>query len=470
MARVLLVDDDASLREVLTFALEEIGHDVEAHGDGASALAAITSSPPEIVITDLKMPGLDGMEVLRRVHTAHPAIPVIVLTAFGTIEDAVEAMKEGAYHYLTKPYRRDELRVTIDQALERRRLLLENQSLRDRLRAHQQAIEIVHASPAMERVVDLIGRIAPTDATVLITGESGSGKEVVAKTLHAQSERWSEPFVAVNCAAIPRDLMESELFGHIRGAFTGAVKDKPGKFQQAQKGTLLLDEIAELSPELQTKLLRVLETREVDVIGGSRPLPIDVRVLAATNADLEVAVREGRFRSDLFYRLNVIPIHVPPLRERALDIPALWDVFLRKFAPNQPVRSTPELMQALMQRTWPGNVRELANTCQRMVLLRSSDTLSEADLPGTVSPPKPIASVGVPSTSSSQGDPTSSYESDRAEFLGTLPDDSLPLRDVEREIIVRALAKHGGNRSRTAEYLRIPRHVLLYRLAKFGIS
>lgn len=502
MARVLLVDDDASLREVLSFAIEELGHEVSAHAGGESALAEIEIQTPDVVVTDLKMPGIDGLELLRRVRATLPATPVIILTAFGTIEDAVEAMKEGAHHYLTKPYRREELGVAIEQALERRRLLLENQSLRDRLRAQQRRIELVAISPAMQDVAQMIQRIAPSDATVLITGESGSGKEVVARALHAHSERWSEPFVAVNCAAIPRDLLESELFGHARGAFTGAIKDKPGKFQQAQRGTLLLDEIAELPAELQTKLLRVLETREVDVVGGRVPIPVDVRVLASTNADLEDAVREGRFRNDLYYRLNVIPIRVPPLRERREDIPALWEHFVARYAPDRRIDSSPELVRALLAYDWPGNVRELANTCQRMVILRRSDTLSVEDLPmnvraatgaflansgstseiassaGRASTSDAVSGSAAPSESSSTAGSTSAVEWDRAgdsiapgasSFLGELPEEELPLRDIEREIIVRALAKHNGNRSRTAEYLRIPRHVLLYRMEKFGI-
>ncbi|MCA9756549.1 MAG: sigma-54-dependent Fis family transcriptional regulator [Candidatus Eisenbacteria bacterium] len=481
MARILLIDDDASLREVLSFALREMGHEVSAHGDGAHALATLREGTSELVVTDLKMPGMDGMEVLRRVRAFDSTIPVVILTAFGTIGDAVEAMKEGASHYLTKPYNREELRITIDQVLERRRLLLENQSLRERLRAHLETIELIHASPAMDEVYEIVRRVAPSDATVLITGESGSGKEVVARSVHAHSDRWDGPFVAVNCAAIPRDLMESELFGHARGAFTGAVKDKPGKFEQAEGGTLLLDEIGDLSAELQAKLLRVLETREVDVVGGRQPIAVDARIIAATNADLSARVQERQFRSDLFYRLNVIPIRVPPLRERLEDIPALWQHFVTKFAPEADVRTSPELLDMLMARRWPGNVRELANTCQRMVILRRSDVLTPNVLPreeeGMIRMP---SDPGPSSTSPSATSPPSAGESadaprpvdqgSRASFLGELPESGLPLREVEREIIVRALEKHGGNRSRTAEYLEIPRHVLLYRMVKFGIE
>jgi DNA-binding NtrC family response regulator len=459
MSRILLIDDDANLREVLTYTLREQGHEVEASPDGERGVARLAVFHPEVVITDLKMPGISGLEVLTRSHEIDPTIPVILLTAFGSIEEAVEAMKLGAYHYLTKPYNRDELRLTVDQALERRRLLLENRSLRDRLREETRGVEIVHASAAMQRILEMVRRIAPTEVTVLVTGESGTGKEVIAQALHTYSERWERPLVAVNCGAIPRDLMESELFGYARGAFTGAVKDKPGKFQRADGGTLFLDEIGDLPTELQTKLLRVLETGQVDIVGGQKPAPVDVRVIAATNTDLAARVQEGRFRSDLYYRLNVIPIHLPPLRERTDDIPALWEHFVRKYAGDEPVRSSPALVRALLHRRWSGNVRELANVCQRMVLLRTSDLLSEDQLPPPEAGDEPSAKGSGIADGSAGGD-----------FLGALPEGGMSLPEVEREIIVRALAKHGGNQTRTAEYLRIPRHVLLYRLEKFGIQ
>jgi DNA-binding NtrC family response regulator len=477
MAKILFVDDDASLREVIGFALGEQGHEVQALADGHRAIAALATFRPDLVITDLKMPGIDGMEVLRRVLETDPTVPVILLTAYGTIEEAVEAMKLGAYDYLAKPYNREELKLTVESALERRRLLNENRTLRARLREQGEKIELVHASPAMEQVLQLVGRIAPTDATVLLSGESGTGKDVIAQLLHARSERWERAFVAVNCAAIPKDLMESELFGYARGAFTGAVKDKPGKFQRADGGTLFLDEVGELPADLQTKLLRVLESRQVDVVGGQQPVQVDVRIIAATNSDLGAAVREGRFRGDLFYRLNVIPIRIPPLRERPEDIPALWEYFLRRHAPGTRVRTSPELVRALLGRPWPGNVRELGNLCQRMVLLRSSDLLTNEDLAAAES--EGLASGGPPAGGSvREGDPAAKGGngpgrgdgSGLGRFLGELPSGRLPLLEVEREIIVRALAKHRGNQTRTAEYLGIPRHVLLYRLEKFGIE
>ncbi|MFN8178422.1 MAG: sigma-54 dependent transcriptional regulator [bacterium] len=457
MARILVVDDDASLREVLAFALRDLGHQVEVRADGASALDALGSVQPDLVVTDLKMPGIDGREVLRRVVAQDATIPVIILTAHGSIEDAVEAMKEGAHDYLTKPYNRDELRLVVEHALERRRLVLENRRLRETLRERTRAFDLVHASAVLDRILETIRRVAPSDATVLLSGESGTGKEILAQLLHSESDRWERPFVAVNCAAIPHDLLESELFGHAKGAFTGAIKEKPGKFQRADGGTLFLDEVGELAGELQSKLLRVLETKQVDVVGGTRPVEVDVRLVAATNADLAARVREGRFRSDLYYRLHVIPIHVPPLRERTDDIPALWEHFVKRFAGADALRSTPGLLRALQRRTWPGNVRELANVCQRMVLLRTSGVLDVADLPPEEGETAPAAAEAV-------------AEEGVGAILRALPGDRLPLLDLEREIIVRALAKHDGNRTRTAEYLQIPRHVLLYRIEKFAID
>jgi two-component system NtrC family response regulator len=492
MPRILLIDDDASLREVLAYTLREQGHEVETAADGTAGLALLERAVPDAVITDLKMPGVDGLEVLRRAHELDAALPVIVLTAFGSIEDAVAAMRDGAHDYLTKPYNRDELRLTIEKALEKRRLVLENRTLRDRLREDRRRMPLVHVSPAMERVVAAVRRLAPTDATVLVTGESGTGKELVAQSLHNLSDRWDGPFVAINCAAIPHDLMESELFGHERGAFTGAVREKPGKFRQAHGGTLLLDEVADLAADLQTKLLRVIETRLVDPVGGTRPVPVDVRIVAATNADLGSRVAAGRFREDLYYRLNVIPIHLLPLRERPEDIPALWEQFVARFAPDVKLRTSPGLVRALMRRPWPGNARELANFCQRLVLLRTADEMTEEDLraveeggpsraladdTGTESRGEVAIAAGTP------GKPDKPDKPDRLDrtdgpgkpdgpgvlYPGGLPEDRLSLPDLERELIIRALDKHGGNKSRAATYLGVPRHVLLYRMEKFRI-
>ncbi len=464
MARILLIDDDASLREVLAYTLQEQGHVVETAADGKAGLALLEGAGPDVVITDLKMPGTGGLEVLRRAHEVDPLLPVIVLTAFGSIEDAVAAMRDGAHDYITKPYNRDELKLTVEKALEKRRLVQENRTLRERLDDQRRHLPLVHASPAMERVVAAIRRIAPTDATVLITGESGTGKELVAQSLHSLSDRWDRPFVAINCAAIPHDLMESELFGHERGAFTGAVREKLGKFRQAHGGTLLLDEVADLPADLQTKLLRVIETRLVDPVGAARPVPVDVRVVAATNADLSARVAEGRFRGDLYYRLNVIPVHLPPLRERREDIAALWEQSLDRFAGGAKLHTSPGLLRTLMRREWPGNARELANLCQRLVLLRGSDELTEDDL---------RAVDGVASTEvggkRSEAD-GAAVDRPRSLYPDNLPPDQLSLPDLERELIVRTLEKHGGNKSQAAAYLGVPRHVLLYRMKKFNIG
>jgi len=452
LSRILLVDDDKSLRGVLAFSLREDGHVVEEAVDGIEGLERFREGRPDLVIADLKMPRMDGMKLLSAIREEGSETPVIVLTAFGKIEQAVEAMKRGAFHYLTKPYNRDELRVVVRNALERSRLVAENRDLRARIERRSAAPPLVFVSEAMRAVVDAIERVAPTDATVLLTGESGTGKELLARLLHQRSDRGEKRLVAVNCGALPRDLVESELFGHRRGAFTGATRDKPGKFQAASGGTLFLDEIAELSIDLQAKLLRVLEAGEVDMLGGGGPIEVDVRLVAATNRDIEKAVGDGSFREDLFYRLNVIPIRVPALRERPEDIPVLWKHFAQEFASSAPVSTEPDLLAHLARLPWRGNVRELANLCRRMVLLRKENALRLADLPDYGRTDR------VPSDDAA------------ASPLRALPEDSLPLRGLEKDVIERALRKFEGNKSRTARYLGIPRHVLLYRLRKYGIG
>ncbi|MFH1681604.1 MAG: sigma-54 dependent transcriptional regulator [Candidatus Eisenbacteria bacterium] len=457
MSRILLVDDDKSLRGVLAFSLREDGHVVEEAADGIEGLERFREERPDLVIADLKMPRMDGMKLLAAIREEGSETPVIVLTAFGKIEQAVEAMKRGAFHYLTKPYNRDELRVVVRNALERSRLLAENRALRTRLDRRGGAPPLVFVSVAMRSIVETIERVAPTDATVLLTGESGTGKELLARLLHQSSDRKEKPLVAVNCGALPRDLVESELFGHRRGAFTGATRDKPGKFQAASGGTLFLDEIGELPLDLQSKLLRVLDAGEVDMLGGGGPVEVDVRLVAATNRDLERAVREGTFREDLFYRLNVIPIRVPALRERPEDIPVLWRHFVEQFAAGPAVATDPNLLAHLARLPWKGNVRELANLCQRMVLLRKGDALRLADLPEEGRAETTLENVA--------------HESPLPAFReGPLPEGSLPLRELERDVIEKALRKFEGNKSRTARYLGIPRHILLYRIRKYGIG
>ncbi|MBI5418907.1 MAG: sigma-54-dependent Fis family transcriptional regulator [Deltaproteobacteria bacterium] len=451
--RILFIDDDAAGREVALFNLRKAGHEVNAASDGQEGLAAFSAEKFDLVITDVKMPGISGIDVLRRIRSQAPDVPVLVITAFGNVETAVEAMKEGAYDFIGKPFHRDQLLLAVEKALERRRLAAEVRDLR--IRASGVEREIVSVSAAMKRVLEIADRVARTDATVLITGESGTGKEAVARRIHVRSPRAEGPFVAVNCAAIPGELLESELFGHARGAFTGAVRDRPGRFRQAKGGTLFLDEIGEIPLPLQAKLLRALQERVVDVVGADRPVPVDVRILAATNRDLLERIREGTFRDDLYYRLNVVELRVPPLRERPEDIPLLVEHFVRDVSADREVTVPPPVMGELRTRPWPGNVRELKNACERMVILCRGAEVSPEDLP-----PLPAIRRGAEMGGAGEG---------TGEEWPPLPPDGLSLVDLEKKVIERALRLKGGNITQAAAFLRIPRHVLVYRIEKYGI-
>ncbi|MGB3399625.1 MAG: sigma-54 dependent transcriptional regulator [Candidatus Deferrimicrobiaceae bacterium] len=392
--RVLFIDDDRAGREVALFNLRKAGYRVEAASDGAEGLAAFSPEKFDLVITDVKMPGISGIEVLRRIRTQAKDIPVLVITAFGNVETAVEAMKEGAYDFIGKPFHRDQLLLAVEKALERKRL---NAEVRDlRIRATGVERDIVSVSAAMKRILEMADRVAGTDATVLVTGESGTGKEAVARRIHVRSSRAAAPFIAVNCAAIPAELLESELFGHARGAFTGAVRDRLGRFRQAGGGTLFLDEIGEMPLPLQAKLLRVLQEKVVDEVGGDKPIPVDVRILVATNRSLPERIREGTFREDLYYRLNVVDIRVPPLRERPEDIPSLVEHFMKEISPDRDISVPQAVMEALTTRPWPGNVRELKNACERMVILCRGEEVSVEDLP-------PVSAVSSPGDTPAEG-------------------------------------------------------------------
>ncbi len=462
MARILLIDDDISLREVVSFMLQEAGHEVLPAANGQAGLDRLNEDP-DLVLTDIRMPGMDGMEVLKQIVEDAPAgaPPVIVLTAHGTVKQAVEAMRLGAFSYLLKPFARDELLLTVDQALHTSDLERDNARLR-RLLKEKATLDpgLVYRSGSMTELMDQVQRIAVSDATVLITGESGTGKELVSRACHDLSARYDRPFVPVNCGAIPAELMESELFGHTKGAFTGASQASSGKIRLAQGGTLFLDEVAELPLALQPKLLRVLETHQVDPVGGNQPIDVDFRLVCATNRNLESEVAEGRFREDLYYRLNVLHLNIPPLRERDEDIGYLWDHFTLMHG-GTGVITTKELRVKLEQKPWRGNVRELKNINQRLVLMRKTDTLEVADLhrlapqSGTISPAVQGTNINA--------------EKGRLP-LGPLPAEGLSLVEMEKEIIRRALVICGGNRSKTALFLSIPRHVLIYRLEKYQLG
>ena len=468
-ARILVVEDDASMGKVIRYNLEEDGHLVSLVTRGDQAIEMLTPAgqddppPYELVITDIKLPGADGMQVLSAARENHPELPVVLVTAFGSVESAIAAMNKGAVDYITKPFRRQEFKTRIAGVLERVALQHENRKLRQQVE-RQQGTELLTVSPSMQTLLRVVDRVAPSDASVLIAGESGTGKELIARMLHARSNRSTMPFVPLNCAALPANLLEAELFGHERGAFTGADRARAGRFEQADRGTLFLDEIGELPLELQSKLLRVLDDGMIDRLGATRSQPVDVRIVAATNRDLQADVIAGRFRSDLFHRLGVVPLALIPLRERPEDIELLARHFVTQQAGAVQVTLAPALLAELEKRPWPGNVRELKNLIARMVMLRQADVLDLADLapPGTT-----LGQTGEDRSRSSKVDPAAG-EGEAVLQPGelVLPDEGFSLPELEHEIVLKAIEKCAGNRSAAARFLGIPRHVLLYRLEK----
>jgi two-component system NtrC family response regulator len=447
-AKILVIDDDISLRRVLEYNLQEEGYDVQTAASGEEGLYLFGQSQPSLVITDMNMPGMDGMQLLKKVKQRSPETLVIIITAFGTVDIAVEAMKAGAYDYITKPFNRDELRLTVAKALEFSGLAVENRLLKSELADRIDFRTIIGSSPQMAKVFEVVRKVADTEASVLITGESGTGKELVARSLHAGSGRATGPFVAINCAAIPRDLLESELFGHVKGAFTGAIKDKTGKFQLADGGTLFLDEVGELPLDLQPKLLRALQERTIVTVGGTKEQKIDVRVVAATNLDIEKAIEGGVFREDLYYRLAVIPIHLPPLRQRRDDIQLLLRHFCSKHGAGQVTFDKPSL-SLLAGYAWPGNVRELENLVERLLIMRGGDTITSDELPDKIR----------------NGDSIEGSFS-----VINLPAEGYSLEQLEREVVVQSLERNLWNQAAAARFLRIPRHILIYRMEKYEIE
>jgi two-component system, NtrC family, response regulator HydG len=433
-ATLLVADDDPGLRESLERTLTREGYRVVLASDGRAALERVQAGGVDLIVTDLRMPGLTGLELLRAAKAIMPDVDVILLTAFGTVEEAVKAMKDGAYDFLTKPFRREQLIKLVDKALERRDLIEQNKALKKQLEDIRAKGQMIGASPAFRRMLTLVEQIADSSATILIQGESGAGKELVARAIHERSGRRAGPFVAVNCAALPETLLESELFGYEKGAFTGAVGRKEGRFELASGGTLFLDEVADLSLVTQPKILRVLQEGEFERLGGTRTLQVDVRIVAATNQDLPEMVKEKRFREDLYYRLNVISVRVPPLRERPEDVRVLAQHYLRVYAAKNGRKLegfSNEALERLESYAWPGNVRELENLIERTVLLARKDRIDAEDLP------EEVAGVKRP--------PRDAI----LELVGT------PLADIEQRLLDETLRITGGNKTQAAKLLGI---------------
>ncbi|HVP67784.1 MAG TPA: sigma-54 dependent transcriptional regulator [Anaeromyxobacteraceae bacterium] len=462
MAHLLIVDDEVNIRRVLSAMLKREGYEVSAAGDGEQALAVLSRSPVDVVITDLVMPRLGGLELLKRVSADFPDVPVIMITAHGTVDTAVEAMKAGAFDYITKPFDQEELKKVIAKATRARDLEREHVHL---AAGDGDRPPLVGQSAAIRAVYDVIAKVADSPSTVLISGESGTGKELVAQALHRGSSRRDKPLIKVNCAAIPKDLVESELFGYEKGAFTGAVGSKPGRFELADGGTLLLDEIGEVPVEMQVKLLRALQESEFERVGGIRTIRVDVRLIAATNRDLKALIAEGRFREDLYYRLNVVPIALPPLRERKEDIPALAQHFVEKYdrrLGKKVERVDDEAMEVLLAYAWPGNIRELENLMERSVLFADGPLITASQLPESLrerapTAPTPVAAVG----------PIGAIAAPSGASMKEIVRQAQA--ELERELISRALEETAGNVTRAAKRLQISRKSLQVKMKELGL-
>ncbi len=479
MKRILVIEDDETVRDVLRAFLYEKGFEVTLAGDGKSGLDLLQVERFDIILTDLVMPGITGMDILKEVSAANINIPVIVMTAFGTVQTAVEAMRIGAFDYVTKPFNLTELMIILEKALDISKLQKENVMLKMQLKQKYNFKGLVGDAPGMQKVYELIEKIADTDSTVLITGESGTGKELIAKTIHYNNtSRAGGPFVPINCAAIPRDLLESELFGHEKGAFTGAINTRLGRFELARGGTLFLDEVGELDPSLQVKLLRVLQEREFERVGGVKTIKADVRILAATNKDLEKETKDGRFREDLFYRLNVIPLHIPPLRGRPEDIPLLTAFFIQQFCQKkkrEPFSFSPAAMECLHKYSWPGNVRELENLMERLSILVAGPVVDAPDLPEKL---RPTTFAGLNSLHHPPATPLHEAGEDASppergisiDFGESGVNLNNLVSSLEKDLIMKALQKSDGVRSKAAQLLGLNRTTLLEKMKKMKIE
>jgi len=444
--RLLIVDDDPAHRSMLLTLLTDWGYRLEGVEDGESAVALCRERPFDLILMDVRMAGMSGIEALKEIRAYNPAIPILIMTAYSNVETAVEAIKAGAYDYLTKPLDFDDLRLTLERALDHASLRDENKALRDTLAASFDQGGIIGQSAPMRQLMDMLATIAPSEATVLVTGESGTGKELIARAIHANSQRRKGPYVAVNCAALTETLLESELFGHEKGAFTGAERRREGRFLLADKGTIFLDEIGEMSLPMQVKLLRAIQEREIQRVGGEQTIKVDVRILAATNRDLKEEVEAGNFRQDLYYRLNVVALALPPLRERLEDIPLLAVHFLNKFAVKngkQVKGFTPGAMDRLLKHPWPGNVRELENAVERAVVLLVGEYVSERELPPAIIQTQDGGQCPEPGFS------------------------NMTLEEIERIAILDALEATEGNKSEAARRLGITRKTLHAKLQKY---
>jgi len=449
MPAILIVEDEAKMRRLLELNLAEEGWTTFSAGDAESGLKIFRQETVDLVLTDFKLPGMDGLELLKAIRHANSETPVVMMTAYGNVETAVEAMKNGASNYVLKPFSLEEIKLVVHKELDVRQLRAENRTLREELGHRYEYPNIVARSPQMQEVLAAVERVAPTNSTVLIGGESGVGKELIARAIHQRSRRSSGPFVKINCTAIPENLLESELFGYEKGAFTGATASKPGKFELADKGTLFLDEIGDVPTATQAKLLRVLQEREFERLGGTRTIKVDVRLIAATNRDLRAALEDGTFRQDLYYRLNVVPIDVPPLRSHKEDIPGLVELFLEKNRKNigKSIRGVaPQALQVLTSFHWPGNVRELENIIERSATFAKGELIEPQDIHLDSEPGKSPSST--------------------PNFLPQ----GMTLDQWEDEMIRESLRRSGGNKSQAARLLGLSRNALRYRLTKIGIS
>jgi len=448
--KILVVDDEASHRQMLKAVLSAEGYEIREAADGEDAVRSVEEKFHDLILMDIRMPGLSGIEALQKIKDISPGIPIIIMTAYASVNTAINALKSGAYDYLTKPLDIEELKILVAKALRFHKLEQENVYLKEQLNDRFDFSKIIGRSPSMKQLFETMALVAPSEATVLIVGESGTGKELIANAIHQNSARAARPFIKVNCAALPETLLESELFGHEKGAFTGAISRKQGRFQLAHQSSILLDEIGEMAPATQAKILRVLQEREFEPIGSSQSIKVDTRVIAATNKNLEEEIKAGRFREDLFYRINVVTIEVPPLRERHEDIPLLADFFLKRYAEkNRRVVKgfTPRAVDLMMRYNWPGNARELENVIERAVILTREEMITPLEFPEDL-----------------QKLDTEFHEA----RLDLHPGRSL--KEVEKEMILRTLEETGGNRTHAARILGISRRTLQLKLKEYGIN